>query len=390
MDLDRALAVARLARWLGPWTSERARPTDVLRRRVVIGARSRLGAVAPPGPIRELDDGFDAWVYRPRREPIGALLVLPGLHYLGPADPRLDRFLAILADAGVLVLCPFLPELRALRVGPAVVAQALAAFDALGALPELPRGVRPGVFSISFGSYPALHVAAARDVGHALLFGGYASFDDAIRFSLEGNPDRPHDPLNRPVVFLVLFDHLDGLPREPARLKRAWVEYVRRSWGTPAMKERASFEPLARAIAERLPDDARELFLIGAGVLEGGSARIRVALERGREDLAHLDPRSVCHAITAPVTIVHGRDDDVIPHAHAATLAGWIPHARVHLTGLYAHTGHGALDPRALATEAGALVAILSSMVDAARSGSGTPKGLTPLRPRYGSGPSGA
>jgi pimeloyl-ACP methyl ester carboxylesterase len=350
VDLERALAIARLLRWLGPWTPDHARPTDTLRRTHAVAGR------------------FDAWVYRASREPIGALLVLPGLHYLGPADPRLDRFLAILADAGLLVLCPFLPELRSLGVGPAVVDDSLAAFDALSSLPDLPRGVRPGVFSISFGSYPAIHVAASRDVGHVLLFGGYASFDDAIRFSLEGNPDRPHDPLNRPIVFLVLFDHLDGLPRDPARLRRAWVEYVRRTWGKPEMKQRDAHERVARAIAARLSEDARELFLIGTGVVEGGPARIERALERGRADLAHLDPRSACRAITAPVTIVHGRDDDVIPHTHAAMLAEDIPHARTLLTGLYAHTGRGALDPHALAGEASALAGILSAMIDAGRS----------------------
>lgn len=345
--LERALTIGRLARWLGPWTPAHRRPSGVTRRRVVVEGR------------------FDAWVYRKAAEPRGALLVLPGLHYLGPADPRLDRFLAILADAGLLVLSPFLPELRALGVGPSVVTDALAAFDALAALPDAPRGVRPGVFSISFGSFPAVHVAAARDVGHALLFGGYASFEDAIRFSLEGNPNRPHDPLNRPVVFLVLFDHLDGLPRDRERLRSAWIEYVRRTWGRPEMKERAAFEPLARAIAARLPDDARELFLVGTGVLEGGPARITAALERGKRDLAHLDPRLACRAIRAPVTIVHGRDDDVIPYTHAAMLAEHIPHARVFLTGLYAHTGLSAFDPRSLTSEASTLVGILSAMIDA-------------------------
>ena len=350
MDLERALAIARLARWLGPWTPDTARPIDTARRTI------------------RIEDRFAAWVYRSPRAPIGALLVLPGLHYLGPADPRLDRFLAILADAGLLVLCPFLPELRSLGVGPSVVRDALASFDALAALPDLPRGARLGVFSISFGSYPALHVAASRDVGHALLFGGYASFDDAIRFSLEGNPDRPHDPLNRPVVFLVLFDHLDDLPRDPARLRAAWIEYVRRTWGRPEMKERAAHERVARAIAARLPEDARELFLVGTGVVEGGPQRIERALARGRADLAHLDPTLACRAISAPVTIVHGRDDDVIPHTHAAMLAEHIPHARTLLTGLYAHTGRGALDPRALKREASTLAGILAAMIDAGRS----------------------
>jgi hypothetical protein len=168
VNLERLAAMARLARWLGPWTSESRRPT---------GARRRTVRIRPERPL-------DAWVYRPRTRPRGALLVVPGLHYLGPADPRLDRFLAILADAGLLVMCPFLPEFRRLHVGPSLVPDTAAAFDALCALPEMPR-VRPGVFSISFGSYPAIELAASSArgdrVGQLILFGGYASFEDAVR-----------------------------------------------------------------------------------------------------------------------------------------------------------------------------------------------------------------
>ncbi|HEY8427561.1 MAG TPA: hypothetical protein VIL20_04270 [Sandaracinaceae bacterium] len=353
MAPDRLRALATLARWLGPWTPETARPRGVQRRRIVV----------------EGERTFDAWAYRGRRDPVGALLVVPGLHYLGPADPRLDRFLAILAEAGLLVLCPFLPEFRALRVGPSLVPDAMRAFEALCALPDRPRGTRPGVLSISFGSYPAVHVASRADVGGLLLFGGYASFEDAIRFSLEGDPERPHDPLNRPVVFLNALEHLPGLPEDREPLRRAWITFVRRTWGRPEMKQRAAHEPVARAIAARLPPALREVFLLGTGVEPGGAELVRAALERGRASFAHLDPRPACAAIRAPVTIVHGRDDDVIPHTHARMLAEAMPaaaRARVWLTGLYAHTGHAVLAARALAAEGRALAGILEALVETA------------------------
>lgn len=349
MHLARATAIARLARWLGPWTAATSRPTGIVRRRLLL----------------EAELPFDAWLYEPRGAPLGALLLSPGLHYLGPADPRLDRFLAILADAGIRVLCPFLPELRSLCVGPALLEQTRAAFDALRSLGH----ARPGVFSISFGSYPAIHLATSRDVNALLLFGGYASFEDVIRFSLEGEAGRAFDPLNRPVVFLNLLEHLDDLPADPEPLRAALVSFVRRTWGRPEMKRPEAYEPIARAMATRLPPDARELFLVGAGVAPGGTTRIRAALERGHASLAHLDPRSICSCIRAPVTIVHGKDDDVIPYTQAELLARAMPphvRTRVLLTGLYAHTGHGVLDLRSLAAEARTLVAILEAIVDAA------------------------
>lgn len=349
--------MGRLARWLGPWTAEDRRPPEVLRRSIrVVGERA-----------------FDAWIYRPRREPQGMLLLVPGLHYLGPADPRLDRFLAVLANAGLLVMCPFLPEFRKLRVGPSLVSDTLAAFDALVRLPDAPP-TRAGVFSVSFGSFPSLYLAASEEraarLGPLTLFGGYASFEDVIRFSLEGNPEQPFDPLNRPVVFLNLIDHFEGVPEDRTPLARAWVSYVRQTWGKPEMKQREMWEPVARRIAAHTQENMRQLFLIGTGAEPGSEERVGYALERGHPTLAHLDTRPACARMRQPVTIVHGRDDDVIPHTHAQMLADAMPAgapARVLLTGLYGHTGHGVVAPSAVAQELRSMVGIVESIIDSGR-----------------------
>ncbi|MBX3271668.1 MAG: hypothetical protein KF729_15485 [Sandaracinaceae bacterium] len=345
--LERAAMIARLARWLGPWASEAVRPP--VRRRAVRFEGER-------GPL-------EAWAYTPRdRAPAGATLVVPGLHYLGPADVRLDRFNAILAASGQLVLCPFLPEFRRARVGPALVPDALAAYDALAALPDAPHR-RPGIFSISFGSYPAIHVAARRDPGALTIFGGYASFDEAIRFSLEGDPDRPHDPLNRPVVFINLLEHLPDAPPDRARLGDAWLELVRRTWGKLEMKE-GGFRELARAMSARLPASHRVLFEIGAGIRGGGVEVIRAALVEGRRTLLHLDPAPVIGDVRCPVSVVHGRDDDVIPYTQAERLHELFEGSQLLLTGLYAHTGAALPSPRAALDEGRAMIGIVEAMTD--------------------------
>ena len=353
MDAARLAMMARLARWLGPWTPETRRPLRIRRRAV------RVEGHTP----------FDAWVYRRDEAPRGALLVVPGLHYLGPADPRLDRFNAILADAGLLVMCPFLPEFRRLTVGPALVEDTRAAFAALRALPDRPREITPGALSISFGSYPAIHLATVADgPGALVLFGGYASFEDVIRFSLEGNPDRPHDPLNRPVVFLNLLPHLPEPPDDPAELRDGLVSYTRRTWGKPENKERARWEPVARDVASRMRDPkAQALLLVATGAEPGGAELASAALERGKEALSHLDPTAALARVRCPVSIVHGRDDDVIPHTHAQMLADGLKDrvaTRLLLTGLYAHTGHGVVDPRAIEAEIEAMVGILGAFID--------------------------
>ncbi|MCA9607321.1 MAG: alpha/beta hydrolase [Myxococcales bacterium] len=349
---DRARMIARLVRWLGPWASEQARP-KVHRRAILIEGAAR----------------FDGWVYTPwDRRPSGATLVVPGLHYLGPADVRLDRFNAILASSGQLVLCPFLPEFRRARVGTSLVPDTLAAWDALAALPEAPHR-RPGIFSISFGSYPAIHVAAQRDPGALTIFGGYQSFDEAIRFSLEGDPGRPHDPLNRPVVFINLLEHLPDLPPEPERLAEAWLVFIRRTWGKLEMKE-GGYVELAHRMSARLPETHRPLFEMGAGVREGGVEAIERALVTGRETLLHLDPTPALPDVRCPITIVHGRDDDVIPYTQAERMHAAAPASHLHLTGLYAHTGASLPSPRELADELRAMMGIVGAMADGSLRGS--------------------
>ena len=347
--LGRAAMMARLARWLGPWTAEHRRP-DISRRSV------------------RLDEGFDLWVYRPRERPArGATLVVPGLHYLGPADVRLDRFNSILADSGQVVVCPFLPEFRRTLVGRTLVEHTLAAYDAMSTLEEVPPG-RPGVFSISFGSFPAIRVAADRDPGALVLFGGYASFTDTIRFSIEGAPGHPHDPLNQPVVFLNLIDHLEDLPKDRSPLARAWTTYLRRTWGKEDMK-RGAWRPLAARMSGRLPVELREMFEIGVGLRPEGVAVISRALDRAGAAFDHLDPLPYCKDVCCPVTIVHGRDDDVIPHTQAELLHAALPGSRALLTGLYAHTGSSAVAPRAAIEEGKAMIGILSAITDAALRG---------------------
>lgn len=320
-------------------------------------------------PARGDAPAFPAWVYVPPRKVAGALLLVPGLHYAGPADPRLDRFCRILADAGVLVLAPFLPDFARMRVEPTLGRDAERAFDVLLTLPERPRQLRPGVFSISFGSLPAIDLAARRaDVGALMLFGGYADFRDAVRFSISGAAGRPHDPLNQCVVFMNLIEHMEV--DDPERLYAAWMEFVRTTWGRPHMKEAEAYRPWARALAARRLEgrDART-FLVSTGVLPGGPALAEAAL--AAKDTRHLDPLERARLVRCPTVVAHGRDDDVIPFEQAANLAAAIEGARLWITGLYAHTGQtGARELlRALPRELRAMVGILAGM---ARTASGS------------------
>ena len=319
--------MARLARWLGPWAPQDAAPTGIERRPIrVSGTRE-----------------FEAWVYEdPTRKPQGSVLVVPGLHFNGPADPRFDRFLRVLASAGYLVLAPFLPDYTQLLVRPSVVDDSEAALDALLALPERPKG-KPGVFSISFGSMPALRVAARRssEIARLCVFGGFASFRSTLAFALSGDGDRKNDPLNAPVVVLNLLPYLTEVAvADHATLTDAFLTYCRASWGRAESKIPALQVAIAERVAESLPEHLREFFLVSSRARPGIESLANAALERAGDAFAWVDPAPHLATLECPVTLVHGRQDDVIPveesHAIERALAG--KEVELILTGLYGHS----------------------------------------------------
>ena len=328
-----------LARWLGPWADESVVPGGVVRAEITIPP-------AAPGDV-----ALRAWRVSPARgRSIGALFVVPGLHYDGPADPRFWRFMAVMARAGITVFSPFLPAFLDLEIEPSLCRDTERAWEALLAEPWLPPGARPGVMSISFGCFLAAGLAAspahAPRVSSLLMFGGFADLRRTLRFVLTGEepgaPGQPWDPVNQPVVFI---NGLDGIPQRPAdgeALRDAWRAFIERTWGGPERRTPEARRAAADALASELPEAQRALFLTGCGLSEDTAAVGEASLDALAAQLAWVDPRRDLAQVRCPVTIVHGADDDVIPYTHAAELAAAVPDAvpaRTLVTGLFGHTG---------------------------------------------------
>ncbi|MBX7194996.1 MAG: hypothetical protein K1X94_23280 [Sandaracinaceae bacterium] len=362
----RTASTRRLARWLGPWARPTSAPRDVLREVLAIPAGS------------EGRPAIEAIVFRPASRPItGSVLLVQGLHFLGANDPRLDRFARVLAHAGYLVLSPLLPTYLQLLVRPSVLDELEAGLEALLAHPLRPRDQLPGMMSISFGSMPALRIAARRgeSLANVLIFGGFADFRRTLRFAIgdgSSNNGRAHDPLNAPAVVTNLLPFLgaaEGLESDAdrERLRRAMLTYCTRTWGRPAMKVDRAYVPVAQAIAAELEGPMRAFFLRACRVEPGIEPVIEAALARAGDHFDWIDPRPAFASIHRPVTLVHGVTDDVIPFEESrALLEALAPHTEVSLllTGLYGHThvdgvGHG---PRELAGELVAMVRILRAM----------------------------
>lgn len=356
MNGDGIRAAATLARWLGPWAGT-AVPRGISREAVPLASRS---------------GSSKAYVYRAGR-PKGVYLVLPGLHFLGPDDPRLDRFCRVLARAGFLVVAPFIRAFGDLMLATSAFDDARAALAyATARGRDLGLGA-PAVFSISFGSSLALDIATIEDGGprSVLVFGGFCEFLPTVRFAVTGRADEepdgpafPRDPLNSPAVFLNALFALDVAGDREA-LARAWREMVYRTWGKMELKAPGARDPYAHAIANELSPELRTPFLRGCMLEDGALEWLEDALARRSGDLAFFDPGERLAKVRAPIVLVHGRDDDVIPYFETLKLARALPKealAGVHLTGMFGHTGAQAPSPKAIFEEAKTMIGMLSAM----------------------------
>lgn len=359
LRLDTAVPLALLGRWLGPWADGRS-PARIARERVSFG---------------DVNTPLEAYVYRGPGELRGVYYVAPGLHFLGADDPRFDRFCRILASAGFLVLTPFVRSYLALELHPSAFDDARTAFLEAKRLADEHGLARPAVFSISFGSALAFDIAShpetRRHVGGVLVFGGFADFLATVRFAVTGQTEfegerlsLPHDPLNAPVVYLNALPDL-ALEGDRAELADAWHRMVRRTWNRPELKLPGARDPIAHAIAGGLPPELRSPFLMGCGLEPGGPAWLEATLARTGERLSFLEPRARLADVEAPVTLVHGRNDDVIAYVEATKLARALPAGRLrghYLTGLYGHTGQERVTARAVASEVRALGGMLHAL----------------------------
>lgn len=321
-----------LLRWLGPWASRGSAPRQVRRQDLVFSSTA--------------DRELHAWIYAPEyARPVGAYVLVTGLHFLGPADERVDRLGRILAAAGFVVLAPFVPDYQRHQVTPRAISDFQQLFDAFLQHPDVPPGTTPAVFSISFGSLLAFRTAAdpeyAKRVQAIVTFGAYADFRQTIEYcvagTVEGQRIGQHDPRMCPVAFL----NAGNMAGYGSELHDAWREYICSIWGDHRYKDPAACRLMAEEHAERLPAELRSAFLQGALGGDEAATLLLKALDRDAELLDLLDPRPDLQQLSCPIFLIHSADDDVIlpgQMQQLATACSSHLSTRTYLTGVYGHT----------------------------------------------------
>ena len=357
---------AHMEGWLGhlaglqvhPWHAESARPLPTRH-----------------GPI-------PARLYVPDDTVRRAVVLTPGVHSMGIDEPRLRGLAGDLAASGVAVLTIALPDLVRYRFTPEAVDEIEDAGLWLAAQPTLAPDGRVGLMGISFAgglSVVAAGRPAVRDrIAYVFSFGGHGDLPRVLRYLCSGlEPHRPGEPASVPqhfraphdygvaVILLGLADRI--VPTDQVERLTTGIEtYLIASQLTlvDMARAKAVYEDSKR-IGASLPEPSRTLMqMVTNRDTKGLGARLLPVL-----DAIEVYPPSVSPerspAPSAPVFLLHGTDDTVIPAVETLLLARHLKdeNVEVHplLSGLITHAE---VDKTAAATETWKLVRFWGTLLD--------------------------
>lgn len=270
-------------------------------------------------------------LYHPAgRGPHPGIVLVHGMVDVGRSDERLMRFADALARAGYVVLVPEFEGLRQFRVSLDDVETIVSAFEHLEGLPGVRRD-RVGIFGASYSGGLALLAAGdpaiADRVRFCFLLGAYHDLRNVVAYVTTGYyRDAGEWVYLEPQNFgrWVFLLNSDDLVDDPAD-RETLVEIALAKLEDPD-------RDVSREV-ERLHDEGKRVYdLLTAKDPDAALSMIDALAPRIREHLDRLSPRGTMSRVKAHLILVHGRDDNMIPHTESAALAAEAaPGTRVHL-----------------------------------------------------------
>jgi dienelactone hydrolase len=315
-----------------------------------------------------------ARAYRPARETGRPILLVPGVHASGIDEPRLVGFARDIAAIGHPVVTAELPDLKAYRITPRTTDQIEAATAWLAG-PHAPFHAadgRVGLVGISFGGglsvVAAGRPALADTLAFVMAFGGHGDLPRTLRFLCTGiQPDgtkrAPHD-YGLAIVLLGAADHVVP-PPQVQPLRQAILSFLEASRLDMIDKPAAAVEfARAQTLERGLEEPARTYmnYVNTRDVARLGPILLPYMADLGG-DPALSPARSPLP--TAPVYLLHGTDDNVVPAIESTLLARQLEreHHEVHLL-LTPLITHAEVDRSATAKATFALIDFWARLLD--------------------------
>ena len=290
-----------------------------------------------------------ARLYRTSARSAPALVVVPGVHGGGVDEPRLAALSRRISAAGANVLSAPLPDLRAYRLTPNAPDMIEDVVLWMASRTDLAPKKRVGLVGVSFAGGLAL-VAAGRPaladrLTAVFALGAHADLPRVIRYlCMDAGAPKTLAPPHDYGVVLMLRASIPFVapPDQQAALDRALVTFLDASSAESTDKTMSAtlFEK-ARTVEAALPEPSRSLMhAVNSRDVPALGRLLAPYAERIGGDPALSPARSP--ATHAPVFLLHGLDDNVIPSSEAGVLSGYLTasgntHLQTLLTPLISH-----------------------------------------------------
>jgi dienelactone hydrolase len=293
-----------------------------------------------------------AQFYTPDSDIGRAVLLVPGIHSMGIQEPRLTKLAADLAATGLRVMAMALPDLQQYQLTARSSDVIEDAITWMASQPEIAQDGRVGIIGISFAGGLSI-VAAGRPavrekVAYVVSFGGHGDLQRVMRYLASGKaPEVPglrtHPPHDYGVA-VILYGAADRVvpADQVSRLRDGIATFLLASQLTLVDMDQANATfAKAREMAKTLPEpSATYLTYVNDRNVKALGPILLPHIEAETNDPA-ASPERAPAPPAAPVYLIHGDDDTVIPAAESVLLERHLRDkgATVHLllSGLITH-----------------------------------------------------
>ena len=359
-----------------------ARAASLFARAAHVGGR--VGAVAsataiavtvlPRHMVPTRQGDVPAQFYRPEGRVRRTALLVPGVHSMGIAEPRLTALATDLAGSGVAVMALALPDLMGYQITARSADVIEDAVAWVAAQPDLAPDGHVGMVGISFAGGLSIVAAgrpAIRDkVAYVVSFGGHGDLGRVLRYLATGEAVQAPGVVTHPPhdygVAVIMYAGADLVvpPAQVAPLRDGIRTFLLASQLTLVNMDQANatFQK-ARDMVKPLPEPSatyltyvneRNVKALGPILVPhiGLTADPAASPER-----APLPP-------AAPVFLLHGDDDTVIPAAESVVLGDYLRRKDVEVHVLLSSIiTHAELDRSAAAAETWKLIAFWADVL---------------------------
>jgi dienelactone hydrolase len=312
--------------------------------------------------------------YRPDGRVRRAALLVPGVHSMGIAEPRLTALAHDLAGSGVAVMTMALPDLMGYQITARSADVIEDAVKWMAAQPEIAPDGRVGMVGISFAGGLSI-VAAGRpsirdQVAYVVSFGGHGDLGRVLKYLATGEAVQAPGIVTHPPhdygVAVILYAGADRVvpPEQVAALRDGIRTFLLASQLTLVnMDEANATFQKARDMVKGLPEPSATLLTYVNDRNVKALGPILAPHVQLEADPA-ASPERAPMPPAAPVFLLHGAEDVVIPTAESVVLGNYLRSKGVEVHVLISQIiTHAELDRSAAMSESWKLVSFWADVL---------------------------